>query len=201
MKRTPSYVHQRIYKKHYGRIPKDEFGRSYEIHHTAGDHSNNKPENLKAITIQEHYDIHYAQGDWAACHRIAIRMGKSAEEISIMSKQAQHELVKNGTHNFITNNPVYKQIENGTHPFLGGDWTRKNNRRMFENGTHPFLNISGENNPRYNPTIYNFENTETGQKVSMTQNEFVKTFNTNQGAISLICSGRRKSHKGWVVIK
>jgi hypothetical protein len=200
MKRSPSYIHQRIYKKHYGKIPKDEFGRSYEIHHIDGDHSNNKPENLKAITIQEHYDIHYAQCDLMACHRISIRMNKDSKEISDLSKKYQNERVKNGLHNFVSNNPVYKQIENGTHAFLGGEWTKKNNERMLSEGIHPFSRL-GKNHHSYDHTIYCFKNRITGDIVNMTKNELIDKFNLTQSAVSSICSAVRKSHKGWTVIK
>ena len=59
--------YRKIYENHYGPIPKEENGRSYEIHHLDGNHHNNDPKNLKAVRIQEHYDIHYSQGDWSAC--------------------------------------------------------------------------------------------------------------------------------------
>ncbi len=191
--------YRKIYENHIGSIPKEANGRTYEIHHIDGNHSNNDPSNLQAVTIQEHYDIHYAHGDWAACHRIAIRLNQPPAEISELSKRCQNERIKNGTHNFIKNNPVYSRVKNGSHNFLGGEQTRINNKKMFENGTHPFLNVYGENNPRFNPIIYNFENITTGQKISMTQHEFVKTFPVNHGAISMICSGKRKSHKNWKI--
>jgi hypothetical protein len=200
MKRLPSYVHRRIYKKHYGAIPKDDFGRSYEIHHIDNNHSNNDPLNLIAIPIQEHYDIHYAQGDWMACHYIAIRMNKPLEEISRLSKQSQNERVKNGTHIFVIDNPVYKQIEDRTHTFLGGEWTRKHNDRMMNDGSHPFLRC-GKDHHSYDHTIYHFKNKITGEQVSMTKNDLITTFNLAQSAVSSICSGSRKSHKGWIVIK
>ena len=52
--------YRKIYEDHYGQIPLDEEGRSYDIHHIDGNHNNNDISNLKAVTIQEHYDIHYA---------------------------------------------------------------------------------------------------------------------------------------------
>jgi len=52
--------YRKIYEQYYGPIPRDEQGRSYEIHHIDGNHSNNDPTNLKCVSIQEHYDIHYS---------------------------------------------------------------------------------------------------------------------------------------------
>ena len=59
--------YRKIYETHYGPIPIDEEGRTFDIHHIDGNHSNNSPQNLKAVTIKEHYDIHYLQEDWSAC--------------------------------------------------------------------------------------------------------------------------------------
>ena len=58
--------YRKIYESHFGPIPKEKNGRSYDIHHIDGNHSNNSPENLRAVTIQEHYNIHYEQEDWYA---------------------------------------------------------------------------------------------------------------------------------------
>ena len=51
-----------------------------EIHHIDGNHQNNNIENLMAVTSQEHYNIHLAQGDKAAAALIGIRAGVSIEE-------------------------------------------------------------------------------------------------------------------------
>src|ERR1035437_565178 len=73
-----------IYEQCFGPILKDVNGRSYEIHHIDGNHSNNSPNNLTALTIAEHYAVHYFQGDWFACFLIAVRMKKSHEELSVL---------------------------------------------------------------------------------------------------------------------
>ena len=79
---TTSNDYRRIYESYHGPIPKDNDGRSYEIHHIDGNRTNNSIENLKLVTIQEHYDIHFSQGDWGACWKIAERMSISPEERS-----------------------------------------------------------------------------------------------------------------------
>jgi hypothetical protein len=45
-----------------------------DIHHIDGDHNNNHPLNLQAVTLQEHYDIHKKQGNHYACYMISLRM-------------------------------------------------------------------------------------------------------------------------------
>ena len=74
--------YRKIWESHYGPIPKDENGRSYEIHHIDGNHTNNDIENLMCINIDEHYRIHYEQGDYGACHLIAKRMTNDPKELS-----------------------------------------------------------------------------------------------------------------------
>ena len=80
IKMTKNY--REIWEENFGKIPKDQNGRSYEIHHIDGNHTNNNIENLKCITIDEHYKIHYDQGDFGACVMIAKRMNLPPDHIS-----------------------------------------------------------------------------------------------------------------------
>lgn len=93
--------HRKIYENHFGAIPKDKDGRTYEVHHVDGNHSNNDPNNLKCVTIQEHYDIHYSQGDWGACLIMSDRMRISSEEKSVLASKSQNLLVEQGIHHFL----------------------------------------------------------------------------------------------------
>ena len=95
--------YRKIYEQHYGPIPKDNDGRTYEVHHIDGNHKNDSPENLIAVSIQEHYNIHYKQGDWAACHRIAVKMKLSHQEISELATKNNLKRVADGTHPFSLN--------------------------------------------------------------------------------------------------
>lgn len=157
-------IYRNIYEKHFGSIPKDDSGRSYEIHHIDGNHSNNCIENLKCLSIQEHYDIHYSQGDLWACWSIGKRMNLDPKIISELSSNLQKERVRNGTHHLLDrkkaketfelrmkrgdhpfskeNNPSIKRIKNGTHQFLDSAKQRelsiKSNADRINNGTHNF---------------------------------------------------------------
>jgi hypothetical protein len=75
-------VYRKIWENKHGEIPRDNQGRSYEIHHINGNHSDNRIENLQLVTIEEHYNIHFEQGDYGACHLIAQRMLQSPSELS-----------------------------------------------------------------------------------------------------------------------
>lgn len=155
------YNYKKIYKQHYGKVPKDEFGRSYDIHHLDGDHNNNSIENLVAVSIQEHYNIHYQNEDWGACVLIGLRMKKSPEELSKLNSLSALKRVENGTHYWKSENHALKTkqrineaVANGTYHMLGGEvqsalqkrrsaakehqWNGPNsNLSMLENGTHP----------------------------------------------------------------
>lgn len=97
--------HRKVWESSFGTIPKDDEGRTYEIHHIDGNHKNNNPDNLKLVSIHEHYDIHYAQGDYSACVLIGLRMKKSPEEISELSRKNARKLVEEGTHHFLKGGP------------------------------------------------------------------------------------------------
>jgi len=128
-------IYRKIYEIFYGPIPKDGHGRTYDIHHIDGNRKNNNIMNLVALSIQDHFDVHYYQGDWAACHVLSKRLKLTPEQISDLGKKAQRKRVENGTHNFLGPENNKKKIQNGTHPFVGPTL----NRKKLENGTHIFL--------------------------------------------------------------
>lgn len=68
--------YRKIWEDYYGEIPKDEEGRSFEIHHIDGNRNNNSIENLKCISIKEHYEIHLKQSDFASAAFIKQKMGR-----------------------------------------------------------------------------------------------------------------------------
>ena len=87
-------VYRRIYEKHKGPIPKDNYGKSYDIHHIDGNKKNNNINNLVALSLQEHYNIHYKQGDWGACLVISNRLKMNSEISKGKSKGPMSEFQK-----------------------------------------------------------------------------------------------------------
>jgi len=74
--------YRKLWKDFYGTIPTDSKGRIYEIHHLDGNRNNNDIKNLIAVSIEEHFNIHFKQGDYEAAILIADRLGLTEEELS-----------------------------------------------------------------------------------------------------------------------
>jgi hypothetical protein len=194
--------YRKIYEEHHGPIPIDANGRKYDIHHIDGNHENNLPENLKAISVQEHYDLHYKQGDYYECYLIMIqRLSKTPEEISAIAT---------------LNN--LKRVKEGTNPLVGGELQKKSSREYWEkmgdnhpaaissrervkNGTHHLLG-GGPTHPGYDFTTHKFHNIKTEETVTMTQNEFFKKYDLHSGAVSDLVNRKRNvsSVKDWVLV-
>lgn len=123
--------YRKIYENHYGEIPRDAKGRRYDIHHTDGNHTNNNPVNLTAVTIQEHYNIHYARGEYGSCFKMAYRMNLTPTELSELGRKQALEKVKKGTHPWAGVDSVSsRKSREGTH--------------HWQNGNNPIYNKSKE---------------------------------------------------------
>lgn len=154
--------YRKIYENHIGIIPKDDLGRSYEIHHVDGNRDNNNLSNLKCVSLKEHFMIHLEQCDWWAALRIAQKMRFNSDDISKFAKLNSKKInkirkengecarvatltnrrrVKDGTHNFLNKedakNRQEKRVNEGTHNFLG----ITNNLNRIKAGTHNVLKI------------------------------------------------------------
>jgi len=165
MKRTNR--HRRIYESQYGKIPLDVDGRTFDIHHINGDHSDNRLENLIAISLQEHYDIHYAQSDYAACQTIVMRMkndpthqstlaklryANGTHPVQMMSKEKHLEISSLGG-----KASMKKLLETGKHisqtrneeekhriSMLGGEASKATQHKLLDAGNHIFQQFTPE---------------------------------------------------------
>lgn len=138
--------YRKIWESVYGEIPYDADGRRMEIHHRDGSRDNDSLDNLQLVTITEHYNIHFVQGDWGACQSIANRMKISPEEKSKMCS----ELAR-------------KRVNDGTHHFLAPDFIKKDSERKSKNRR-------GENHPMYGKKM----SKETTDKQSSSHKKLVE---------------------------
>jgi len=186
MKRN-AYEYKKIWTSMNGDIPKDENGISYEIHHINNDKTDNRIENLKCVSIQEHYDIHYNQGNYKACELIAWRMKnpslgkKMSDEYKKKQSEIQKQKVLMGTHHLLggsiqtQSNKI--RVENGTHNFMSSDAKKQvseRNKRNIENGTHSLQKRKDGSSPGFDITkklllegTHHFQNSEIQIKLSM----------------------------------
>lgn len=112
--------YRQIWKNHYGKIPKDENGISYQIHHIDGNRFNNNIENLMCVSIMEHYQIHLKQGDFAAAHVIKTKMENYEQSLGWNHKEeTKQKISKSLKGKYIRNEESIKRqiesrIKNGT---------------------------------------------------------------------------------------
>jgi hypothetical protein len=195
--------YRKIYEQHYGPIPYDEDGRRYEVHHIDGNDENNDPANLVALSIQAHYDLHFEQEDYFACYMILNqRLTKTPDELSKLATLNNLKRVKDGTNPLVgdklqskTQLRIWRELGD-KHPLAVAQ------RKRVEEGTH-HLQGGGSSHPCYDATEHCFENTETGERVTMPQNDFFKKYNLHSGSVSDMVNGKRgvKSVKKWVLVK
>ena len=93
-KRTPSRIYRKIYEQYHGPIPKDENNRTYDIHHIDGDSENNDPSNLVALSLKDHYNLHYSQGDYMAAWLLGGKLKVPTEELSDLAKKSGTERIR-----------------------------------------------------------------------------------------------------------
>ena len=117
--------HRKIWAEHYGFIPTDSDGRSYEIHHINGDPTDNRIENLECFPIKQHYQRHYEQGDFGACFLIGSRMKIKPSTFSEVMRLHAQNRIENKTHNWLK--------ENG-----GGKWQKEYQKYLVEIKEHNF---------------------------------------------------------------
>lgn len=140
-------TYRTLWERTYGPIPE-----GYEIHHIDGERKNNSIDNLICVSIEEHYDIHYKQGDFLACSIMTKRMNLTKEERKEIHRKAMVARDQTGK-----KNPMYGRsaiTENNM------KWYHKDGHEtMFAEGEepegyvrgriyYPDYDKSGSNNPR-----------------------------------------------------
>jgi hypothetical protein len=61
--------------------------------------------------------------------------------------------------------------------------------------------ITGKNHYLHDPTIRQWFNRDTGEKVFMTRDELARYYKLNHGDVGRVIYGKRTHTKGWMLIK
>lgn len=81
--------YRKLWEQHHGPIPKDEYGRTYDIHHIDGNRKNNSLDNLVCLSIEDHYKIHLkkfeetkSEKEFASLVFLSKRMNRSIDSLT-----------------------------------------------------------------------------------------------------------------------
>jgi hypothetical protein len=169
--------YRKIWEEYNGKkIPK-----GYHIHHIDGNHSNNDPNNLICCSPQEHWNIHFQQGDPVAINgkfiqgaNIAGRKGGAAGKGKPISKDHRVKLSesmkacykrkgvswnKGRKHTEEAKNKISEGTKGEMNPMFGRNHSDESKKMMSESIKKSFE--TGERIPH--PTVHN---EETKRKIS-----------------------------------
>lgn len=200
--------YRKKWEKAYGPIPKDEKGRSYEIHHIDGNRKNNDLSNLQCLSLQEHYELHLSQGDYAAAFRIAQRMTISIEEKSKLMSLSNKKRIEQGNHPFIDKKirakvlqTIKSRIAAGTHNLQKhnrkAEWQEKANKSYAERHNRSEVVKKGWikyklENPQHNRTI-------AGSQAGAAKTRNTKWFHKLDGSHLRTSKDDPRLKEGWIL--
>ena len=206
--------YRRIYEQFHGPIPRDNEGRSFDIHHIDGNRNNNDPSNLVALSKIEHYNIHLNQGDKGAALRLANELKIDPIIRSTLARESALARVEKGTHNFqnaandhnkgklLATNGIIKRfffpddIPIGWNKIVDKDRCKK--PRQYHKGYKQTENWIQKRVDSYKKCYIVTD--PNGNEITITGlNEFCRNHNLSPQNMSKVAAGSRSSHKGYQI--
>lgn len=199
--------YRKIWEKVNGPIPLDERGRKFEIHHIDGNRENNDISNLKCISMEEHFKIHYDQGDWAAAFRIAQRLEIDPKIKSELMSKSNRKRLEGGNHPFLDSEmraknyqTTMKKIANKEHPFQNPKTNQKAVKAKQEKYNHQELSAQTKKGwdswKKNNPGI---DRTTKGSKVGAAKTRGTRWFHKTDGSqLRTFLDDARVVEEGWI---
>jgi hypothetical protein len=133
----------------------------YHIHHIDGDSHNNSPENLLCVSPEEHWKMHYEQGDIIAKNGIFIQGASGAGKLGGAAGKGKTISEEQRLKMSISIKKAYSKK---------GSWN-KGRKRSKETKEKISAATAGSNNPRYNKPV----SEETRLKISKTKKRKFET--------------------------
>lgn len=147
------------YRKIYQEYHKCSLLPGVDVHHIDGNKNNNDIKNLQAVTLEEHYSIHLAQGDYGAAQAVLLRIENPElrSRLAELASLHQKELLEKGLHNFqlmtkerrsqISKNTMAKRLAAGKGAFIIEDTVENSRRAGLASAAKKagFLNTDSEN--------------------------------------------------------
>lgn len=151
----------------------------------------NQKNNLVYLTAREHFIIHwllakiYGGKMWSA---LFFMCGKSDSAKGIIASRRLYEIAKKNISDYRK-----EKYKGSGGPNYGKKFSQDTRNKMSMNRPRFF----GNKNHRYNSTIFNFQNIDSGLIYKGTRLDFCREFNLDSRAVSALCTAKRKSHKRW----
>lgn len=199
--------YKKIYENHHGEIPVDINGKKFHIHHVDGNHKNNNPNNLVALSEEDHYLIHLNQGDYGAASRLAKRKFVTSTErselarLAMISRMSSPEYINPSKLEYVRK----KQSESAKQRWSLDDGTYKD--LIIKSMHSPDAYIKKIETRNKKAPIYHLINIISGIEVKMTRYDFIK--NIFDGKLTYFNDlipdkktgkSRKKTVKGWKLL-
>lgn len=174
--KEPSGFRGRNYRGRTSWSKRNGFSRAFHQHHVIPRAlgGTDAPENIVALTHEDHFFAHLClahiyPSQWASVRYMAIAEVKRETKRGLFSQRR-----------------------------MSGVAVRKVAEMMSESQRGvPNSNFCGENNPRFDPTVYAFKNIDTGEVILARQGDFSKLICAKNGTVGMLVRREIKQTLGW----
>lgn len=140
----------RLWVRHNGPLPVDENGIPFHVHHKDGNRKNNDLSNLQALSIRDHYDVHWGQGDLRACWRLSGLLKLAPDEHHALRAALSVRMTERNRQNIGAKNPFYgRKHSDETRARMRGPRKPSPNFARAARIRHERHSQRGENNPGF----------------------------------------------------
>ncbi len=185
-------VYRKIWEEARGPIPK-----GYHIHHVNGDPSDNRLENLLCVSPQEHFDIHYKQGDYKEAKMIALAF-KPIDRALISKLQSLINSTYPMSEKTKAKISAKAKINNKGcgNPMFGKNHTEASKKKIAVNRVGKY---TGRNSGKWNKTVNTFTHPEHGiEKATLI--DMQEKYGLSTAMLSRVSARSRPHHKQWRLV-